>query len=78
MSIVTEDAIRAQSLLAYCDYIAYTIAGNLKACDTDKLLASVGKPRLDLAPEGYLQSTKKTIEVTDRNGRRYRITVEEV
>ena len=75
---IVEETVRAHSLIAYCDYIAETIAGNLKTNDTDKLLANVGCPRLDLAPEGYLQSTKKTVEVEDRFGRRYRVTVEEI
>ena len=75
---IAEAALKAKSLMAYCDYIAHTIAGNLNANDTDRLLASVGRPRMDLAPEGYLQSTKKTIEVEDRYGKRYRVTVEEI
>jgi len=64
---------------AYCDYVAALIATGLKALDTEenKLLSSVGRPRFDLHPDGYLQSTSKRIEVEDRFGRRYRITVEE-
>jgi hypothetical protein len=34
--------------------------------------------KYDLSPEGSFQSTKKTIEVEDRYGKKYRITVEEV
>ena len=63
---------------AYCDYIAHLIVGNLKANDTEKLLASVGRPQLDLSPEGSFRSTKKTIDVEDRFGKKYRVTVEEV
>ena len=62
---------------AYCDYIAATVAGNLKANDMEKLLSSVSRPQQDLSPTGSFRSTKKTIDVEDRNGKKYRITVEE-
>jgi hypothetical protein len=32
----------------------------------------------DLTESGGFASTKKTIDVEDRNGRKYRVTVEEV
>ena len=67
-----------KSYTAYCDYIAHLIVGNLKANDSEKLLASVGRPQLDLSPEGSFRSTKKTIDVEDRFGKKYRVTVEEV
>lgn len=67
-----------KSYIAYCDYIAHTIVGNLKARDTERLLASVSKPQYDLNAEGSFASTKKTIMVEDRNGKQYRVTVEEV
>ena len=67
-----------KSLIAYCDYIAHTIAGNLKANDTEKLLSSVSRPQYDLTPEGAFASTKKVIMVEDRFGKQYRVTVEEV
>ena len=51
---------------------------NLKANDTEKLLSSVSRPQYDLTDTGAFASTKKTIEVEDRNGRKYRVTVEEV
>ena len=66
--------------LAYCDYIAHIISTNLKAVDTtsEKLLASVGRPQYDVSETGSFRSTKKTIEVEDRYGKKYRVTVEEV
>ena len=67
-----------KSYVVYCDYIAHTIVNNLKSNDTEKLLASVSKPHYDLTETGGFASTKKTIDVEDRNGRKYRITVEEV
>ena len=66
-----------KSYVAYCDYIAHTIVGNLKANDTERLLASVSRPQYDIAPEGQFRSTKKTIMVSDRFGKQYKITVEE-
>ena len=61
--------------LAYCDHIAATIKENLN----DGYDYTAGPINLDLHPtEGYFQSTKKFIEVTDINSKRYRITVEEV
>ena len=63
--------------LAYCDYIAHTISKELKANDTERLLSSVGRPQFDITPEGKFASTKKTIMVSDRFGKQYKITVEE-
>jgi hypothetical protein len=65
-------------MIAYCDYIAYLIRGNLKANDMEKMLSSVSHPKLDLAASGAMLSTKKTIDVEDRSGKKYKITVEEV
>jgi hypothetical protein len=67
-----------KSYVVYCDYIAYTISKELKANDTEKLLSSVSKPQLDLTASGAFASTKKVILVEDRNGTKYRVTVEEV
>ena len=67
-----------KSYLVYCDYIANTIVNNLKSNDTERLLASVSKPQYDMTESGSFASTKKTINVEDRSGTRYRITVEEV
>lgn len=67
-----------KSYVVYCDYIAHTISKELKANDTERLLASVSRPQYDLTPEGGFASTKKVIEVEDRFGTKYRVTVEEV
>jgi len=64
--------------LAYCDYIAHTISKELKANDSERLLSSVSRPQYDLTPTGSFRSTKKTIDVEDCFGKKYRITVEEV
>jgi len=67
-----------KSYLVYCDYIANVISKELKINDTERLIASVSRPKYDLTESGGFASTKKTIEVVDRNGTKYRITVEEV
>jgi len=69
--------VMPKSYIAYCDYIAHAVVGNLKANDTEKLIASVSRPKYDLTQSGAFVSTKKTILVEDKNGRKYRITVEE-
>jgi len=65
-------------MLAYCDYIAALIRGNLKANDVDRLLSSVSAPHLHLAASGSFLSTKKILDVEDRYGKKYKVTVEEV
>jgi hypothetical protein len=65
-------------MLAYCDYIAALIRGNLKANDVDRLLSSVSAPQLHLAASGSFLSTKKILDVEDRYGKKYKVTVEEV
>jgi hypothetical protein len=67
-----------KSYLVYCDYIANVISKELKVNDSERLIASVSRPKYDLTESGGFASTKKTIEVEDRNGTKYRITVEEV
>jgi hypothetical protein len=67
-----------KSYLVYCDYIASVISKELKVNDTERLLSSVSRPQYHLTEEGGFASTKKTIDVVDRNGTKYRVTVEEV
>ena len=67
--------------MAYCDYIAHTIIK--PGLDEDSssfngLIDSVDRVKMDLHKEGWMQTTKKTIECEDVNGKKYRITVEEI
>jgi hypothetical protein len=68
-------------MLAYCDYIANVIRTSLRE-DTSNplsLVDTVTPVIMDLHPdEGYMLSTKKTVEVFDKNGKKYLVTVEEV
>lgn len=65
-------------MLSYCDYIAHTIKNNIISNDKENMLQSTGPIGWDLHPEnGHMLSTKKTIMVTDRFGKAYRITIEE-
>ena len=67
-------------MLAYCDYIAKVISDSLKKDSTrlDSLVDNVGKTRWDLDESGAFASTKKTMSVVDKNGKMYRVIVEEV
>lgn len=64
--------------IAYCDYIAHLIATELKALDSERLLSSVGRVQYDLGLEGEFSSTMKTIDIEDRFGKQYRITIQEL
>jgi hypothetical protein len=70
----------ANSLLAYCDYLADRIQKGLRE-DSQRdqtLVGYVDRVEMDLHPDkGYFMSTKKTIRVQDTNGKWYRVTVEE-
>ena len=69
----------AKSMMAYSDYIAELISKEMKSEDDKymRLLSSVSRPLYDLGPQGQFQSTKKVINVEDRYGKKYTITVEE-
>lgn len=65
-------------MLAYCDYIANRIKTSLTGDeDFEGLIEEVGPVKFDLAPAGWMKSTKKTLLMWDKNGKRYRVTVEE-
>ena len=67
--------------LAYCDYIAYSIVQPGLLTDSEKdspMITEVGKVKMDLAKEGWMQTTTKRIMCRDRNGKPYLITVEEI
>ena len=70
-------------MLAYCDKIAYVVRNALVqshklGLDEEQHIGLVGPIEMDLHPtEGYFQSTKKTLEVSDMNGKIYRVTIEE-
>ena len=68
--------------LAYCDYIGHTIIKPALQGDADSnggLIKTVGKVMMDLHHrDGFMLSTRKTIEVEDTNGKKYRIIIEEI
>lgn len=66
--------------LAYCDYIAEQCRQGILNENLDRdLVKSCTFVKFDLHPtEGYFMSTKKTMEVTDVNGKMYKVTVEEM
>jgi len=64
--------------MAYCDYIAHTVLRPAMISDGG-VIQEVGHVKMDLDPvEGYMTSTAKRIEVVDMNGKKYRVTVEEI
>jgi hypothetical protein len=67
-------------MLAYCDYMAKVIHDSLKKDSHvyGSFVDSVGKVNWDLGKNGEFLSTTKTMTVVDRNGKNYRIIVEEV
>ena len=64
-------------MLAYCDYIAHLCRATLQNNDAQNLIYAAGPVRLDLDARGAFNSTSKRFEVTDVNGRKYTVTVEE-
>jgi hypothetical protein len=71
------DLYLQSTTVAYCDYIANIISSNLHRVDDMSLIDTVSSPKLDLDANGSYQSTKKVIQLSDLNGRLYKITVEE-
>ena len=64
--------------LAYCDYIAFLTRNALRENDTENLLQAVSSVFFALDENGAFTSTTKTMLVTDKNGKHYKITVEEL
>lgn len=68
-------------MLAYCDYIADRIKRaldlDLRENRTYTKLGVVGHISMDLDAAGAFVSTKRTIVVEDKGGKRYRLTIEE-
>jgi hypothetical protein len=67
--------------MAYCDYIASVIRKGMVSDTSSPLsyIKNVSGVHYDLHPnEGYMMSTAKTIVVEDKNGKHYRVTVEEM
>ena len=68
--------------LSYCDYIAHTIIKPALDIDNNSnqgMLTEVSQVKMDLCKKaGYMLSTTKTIMLTDKNGREYRVTIEDV
>ena len=64
--------------LSYCDYIANIVQRSLLQFDQENLLDKVGRIKLDLDFDGVFQSTVKTIDVVDMQGKAYRVTIQEL
>ena len=69
------------STLSYTDYIAHTVVKPALDADgwlDEGVLSGTTKVQMDKAKEGYIQSSKRFMEVMDVNGREYRITIEDI
>ncbi len=42
------------------------------------MMSSVSSVNMEPVRRGYVQSNKRTIDITDNNGRQYRVTVEDI
>lgn len=60
----------------FCDYIALLIHENLLSIDKEQNLDSISKVQKDFA--FYEFETLRTIDVEDKNGKQYRITIQEL
>jgi hypothetical protein len=56
-------------------YVAKIVRDGLSA-DPERHIAEISRVQSDLHADGWLQSLTKTIDVTDKAGCKYRITVE--
>lgn len=66
--------------MAYCDAISFVLRNALRddAKSPMSYVKNVGGVQWDLhEDEGYMLSTAKTIMVEDKNGKMYKVTVEE-
>lgn len=70
--------MRKSLKLSYCDYIANIIQKSLMQFDQENLLDKIGRIKLDLDLDGVFQSTVKTIDVVDMQGKAYRVTIQEL
>ena len=64
-------------MVAYCDYIAHLVQQGLRK-DSESLLKEVSPTKLHLGENGEFLSPAKTVMITDRYGKQYRVCVEEV
>ena len=62
---------------AYCAKIAKVIKDAM-AVENDGIIQGCTSIKLDLDEDGVFLSTKKTMWIVDKNGKHYKITVEEV
>lgn len=67
-----------QPKIAYCDYIAFLIRENLLSLDKRNLLDEVSRVQFDFGSDNEFESTTKTIDVLDMQGKQYRITIQEL
>ena len=67
--------------LAYCDYLAYTVI--YPSLEYDQYREGIVKELTHImidekTKEGFIPSSTRIIELTDRNDKKYKITIEEI
>ena len=70
--------MRKSFKLSYCDYIANIVQKSLMQFDQENLFDQVGRIKMDLDLDGIFQSTVKTIDIVDMQGKAYRVTIQEL
>lgn len=61
-----------------CDYIAERIRRCLPLNDPQALFGAIGPVRWDVTKSGAIKSNKKTIEISDIEGRKYQVTIDKI
>lgn len=70
---------RLEKITSYAPRIAAAIFDAMRARDPEGIIAGADHWKSDLhETDGYLLSPNKFVEVVDRNGNRYRVTVEPI
>ena len=67
--------------LAYCDYLAYTVIYPSLEYDQyrEGIVKELSHIKIDeKTKEGFIPSSTRIIELTDRNDKKYKITIEEI
>ena len=64
--------------LSYYDYISNSVHKSLMQFDQENLCDQVGRIKMDLDLDGIFQSTVKTIDIVDMQGKAYRVTIQEL
>jgi hypothetical protein len=77
VKMTVDDVSRTSAISVFCDYIAFRIRKGLNVIDPEGIIKWVGHVEYDLDDQGAYAGPKKTLIVEDKNGKKYKVTVEE-